>query len=187
MRYYDGFVTIETVHRKKRGSIPVITTCIEPVVESEQLKNLKDWNTQNLRQLENHLPVDRKLLGNVTDELGKIIQRTPQWMDVLQQIHNTGDYHMVQLVHEDNDLLNLPWGLAQDPISSQALGTIRRLALTKCVKHLVSDEPGTPTDGLAPPLKILVMISSPEDAEYDKRLSYEDEEFLILQAFSPLM
>ena len=105
----------------------MITTCIEPVVEPEQLKKLKDWNTQNRKQLENHLPVDRKLLGNVTDELGKIIQQTPHWMDVLQKIHNSGDHHMVQLVHEDNDFLNLPWGLAQDPISKQALGTIRTL------------------------------------------------------------
>ena len=64
----------------------MITTCIEPVVEPEQLKKLKDWNTQNRKQLENHLPVDRKLLGNVTDELGKIIQQTPHWMDVLQKI-----------------------------------------------------------------------------------------------------
>jgi len=167
--------------------MPVITTSIEPIVTAEQLQALREHNARLVRQLEHHLPVERDVLSQMTKLLGQVVQQTPTWVDVLRQVHHSGDHHLARLLHDDNEVLNMPWGMATDPISNQSLSTIRRLLLAKCPKKLTGDGGSGQAVSLAPPLKVLVMISSPDDSEYDKRLSFEDEEFFILQAFSPLM
>jgi len=167
--------------------MPIVTTSVEPVIETGQLTALKEHNARLMRQLEHHLPVERETLSQITRLLGQVVQQTPPWVDVLKQIHDGGDHHLVRLLHDDNEILNLPWLMATDPVSNQSLGTIRRLLLAKSPKRFAGDGQTAQAVSLASPLKVLVMISSPEDSEYDRRLSFEDEEFLILQAFSPLM
>ena len=167
--------------------MPVITISVEPIITAEQLTALKEHNARLVPQLEHHLPVEHGVLSQMATLLGQVVQQTPAWVDVLHRIQEGGDHHLVRLLHDDNEVLNLPWGMAPDPVSNQSLSTIRRLMLTKCPKKLTGDAGPGPLVLPAAPLKVLVMISSPDDSEYDKRLSFEDEEFLILQAFSPLM
>ncbi len=89
-------------------------------------------------------------------------------------------------MHHDNEILNLPWSMAVENKSNKQLGNIERLYLTKsipgCFEGKDLDFPKA-----SAPLKILIMISSPEDMEWKHRLSYEEEEHAILKAFEPLM
>jgi hypothetical protein len=88
------------------------------------------------------------------------------------------------MLHPDNEILNLPWTMAVDSISNQQIGAIQRLYLTKGLPGCTEVREALKTP---PPLKILIMISSPEDAGWRSQLSYEDEELEILKAFQPLM
>jgi tetratricopeptide (TPR) repeat protein len=82
-------------------------------------------------------------------------------------------YHL-HLVYKVKELLNLPWQLAVD-------GNVCISKNTSPVKRQGSllPHPG--------PLKLLVMISSPEDLDIHHRLSYEKEEDVLLKALGPLL
>ena len=87
-----------------------------------------------------------------------------------------GDYHHLHLTHEDKALLNLPWQIAIDTTVYPSVHISK--GLPSSVMTPLTPQPG--------PLRILVMISSPEDLGHDKRLSYEEEEQVILQVLAPL-
>jgi hypothetical protein len=141
--------------------MPIITTSFEPAITADQLKALKDYNARLVHQLEHHLPVERDVLSQVTELLGQVVLQTPTWVDVLRQVHDGGDHHVVRLLHDDNEVLNMPWGMATDPISNQSLSTIRRLMLAKCPKKFAVDAGPGQAVSLASPLKVLVMIDLP--------------------------
>ncbi len=160
-----------------------------------QAKTLKAQNLkvlQHLEHLEQRLPLKMAVLKDLQDALSGVVEKNPDWQRVLKSIHDSGDHYCVHLLHPDNEILNLPWSMAVDPVSRQPLGSIRRLYLTKSIPQYfnreANDFPKAP-----PPLKILIMVSSPEDPgnragqDRDKRLSYEEEEYEILKAFAPLM
>ncbi|MCB0856258.1 MAG: CHAT domain-containing protein, partial [Bacteroidetes bacterium] len=84
--------------------------------------------------------------------------------------------HIVQLLHKDNRLLNLPWRLAVEDREY--------LYITSGIREAENTALLTPKNPL--PLKILVIVSSPEDLHEEARLSYEQEEMRIIQSFEPL-
>ena len=151
-------------------------------LSTDQVANLKAQNAKVIKHLEDGFPLQLKVLEALKTELTKIANTTPPLVKILEETKR-GDHYAVQLLHSDNEILNLPWSLAVDNISGQALGAVNQLTLVKCLSGYVSRKK---LPAYAPPLKILFMISSPEDADWKSRLSFEDEEFHVLKAFEPL-
>ncbi|MCK5057012.1 MAG: tetratricopeptide repeat protein [Candidatus Aminicenantes bacterium] len=155
-------------------------------VSDTQIKKLKDFNQKVTRHLEEEFPLKLNVLEGLKVELSGIVNQSHDWQEVLQAVHDSEAGYCLRLMHRDNEILNMPWSIAVDGISNQPLGSIKRLHLSKsipgCFDEKGFDFPKTPA-----PLKILIMISSPEDTEWKYRLSYEDEEKQILKAFEPLM
>ncbi|MEZ4777482.1 MAG: tetratricopeptide repeat protein [Bacteroidia bacterium] len=86
--------------------------------------------------------------------------------------------HRTLLLRSDNpEWLNLPWrlGVAEFPHLFLVKGNATAETLPDYFPSI------------ALPLKILVMIASPEDSEWDRRLNYEQEEDQIINAFAPLL
>jgi tetratricopeptide (TPR) repeat protein len=151
-----------------------------------QIKELKDHYRQVIQHLEEGFPLKMKVLEALKSDLSNIVNNTPQWQEILQALHDNNDLYCIRLMHHDNEILNLPWSMAVDSKSNKQLGNIEKLYLTKSI-HGCFDEKSTGFPKAPAPLKILIMISSPEDTEWKHRLSYEEEEYAILKAFEPLM
>lgn len=155
-------------------------------LKETQIKQLKSHYRQVIRHLEEGFPLKMKVLEALKNDLSVIVNESPQWQEVLHAIHDGDDFYCIRLMHSDNEILNLPWSMAVDNKTNKQLGNIERLYLTKtiyrCFEEKGADFPKAPA-----PLKILIMISSPEDTEWKHRLSYEEEEYAILKAFEPLM
>ncbi|MFQ5589286.1 MAG: CHAT domain-containing protein, partial [Nitrospiria bacterium] len=151
-----------------------------------QIAALEAHNAKLFKHLEENEPLRVRILDDLKAELSKIVNSTPGFVDVLQQISHSGDHVALQVLNKNNEILNLPWSMAVDDRSGQALGQLRQLNLIKSLPEYLHPV-ARPTETAAPPLKILVMISSPENADHTTRLSHEAEEFQILSAFEPLL
>ena len=81
--------------------------------------------------------------------------------------------HHLHLMHRDKELLNLPWQMAIDENKHPSVYISKGFTIEQQLAAY------TPQAG---PLKVLIMISSPEDEKADKRLSYEKEEEALLEA-----
>jgi tetratricopeptide (TPR) repeat protein len=155
-------------------------------LKEPQIKQLKGHYRKVIRHLEEGFHLKLKVLEALKNDLSGIINHSPQWQEVLHSIHDGDDFYCIHLMHPDNEILNLPWSMAVDSKSNKQLGNIERLYLTKSIPGCF-EEKGTDFPKAPAPLKVLVMISSPEDTEWIHRLSYEEEEYAILKAFEPLM
>ncbi|NIM14347.1 MAG: CHAT domain-containing protein [Candidatus Aminicenantes bacterium] len=155
-------------------------------VKEEEVRELKNHYQKVIQHLEKGFPLKVKVLEELKASLSRIVKESRQWQEVLKAINRSGDYYCLHLLHEDNEILNLPWSMVIDNITDQPLGSIRRLYLTKGIPDYFKEK-GEDFPKAAAPLKVLMMISSLEDAEWKQRLSYEEEEFQILKAFEPLM
>jgi tetratricopeptide (TPR) repeat protein len=163
----------------------VISQTLDLELTHQQVENLKRHYAGVVKHLENRLPLNHSVLENLKVELTGIVNLLPEWKKVLNDIYNSGDYYRLLLRHRDNEILNLPWSMAVDKNSGKSLGAIRQLYLCKGIHNYFSEETNFTTT--AAPLKVLVMISAPEDLGISGQFFYEVEEFAILQAFSPLM
>ncbi|MGB0930927.1 MAG: CHAT domain-containing protein [Chitinophagales bacterium] len=153
-----------------------------PMTPNKTLQlNLINPQTQNLLQLQQQLnekleqwgSLRPEMLADLTEEMKKILQGQTEYPDIAAQARNRQS--RLHLTHDDPNILNLPWRLATQELSL--------LFLTKG-KNTQGDLPILEADN--PPLKILVMISSPENASYESRLNYEEEEDQIIRAFENL-
>ncbi len=151
-----------------------------------QTKKLIALNEKILKHLEEEHSVRVSVLNDLEVELSRVLQTQSSLIKILEKIKSSGDYFDILLSHQNNKILNLPWTLAKDPISGESLGNIQQLLLSKCPPDFFRENKDV-LPSLAPPLKILIMISSPEDADHKNRLSFEEEEFEILKAFQPLL
>lgn len=116
-------------------------------------------------------------------ELSSALRKNTALHDVIKKIDNSGDFYHVNFTHSDPEVLNMPWGIALDPTGeSRRLMDIHRLFISKSPFDLTQKMP----ESTAGPLKILVMISMPEDSPYSDRLDFEKEEHKIITAFLPL-
>ena len=159
---------------------------IQITLSEEKVQRIKSLNEKVLRHLEDNFSLRLSILADLKAELSGIVKEMPEFIDVLERINRSGDYYDLQLFHGDNEMLNLPWNMATDPVSGRQLGNIQQLLISKGLPDYFKADKNRQSQ-LAPPLKILIMISSPEDADYKGRLSFEEEEMLILQAFQPLL
>ncbi len=155
-------------------------------IADEQIRNLKELNSKIVKFLEDRFSLKIKIIDELRQELTKVIEEQKELIEILEKVNKSGDYYDVLLTHADNEILNLPWRMAEDPVSGKSLGSIQQLLLSKCPADYFR-KAGDESEPLAPPLKILIMISSPEDSDYKSRLSYEKEEFMILKSVLPLM
>ena len=138
-------------------------------IVDNQVKKLKDQNAKVMQHLEKRLPLDLKVVEELKTELSGIVSQSKELTGVLEKISKSGDYYYLQLLHEDNEILNLPWSMAVDVVSNQSLGNIQQLCLSKCLPGFAKEAATTVQPQIAPPLKILIMISSPEDSDYKGR------------------
>ncbi|MCB0264956.1 MAG: CHAT domain-containing protein, partial [Calditrichaeota bacterium] len=164
----------------------MIRTVIQPNLTSEQVNTLKSLNQEFVAFLERKIPaIKPSVLLELKDNLSEVVKNTPEWVSVFEKIKTGGNYHLVQLQHADTEILTLPWQLANNPLTGEQISEISQHLLVNSLENAFSDTNYQPE--IAAPLKILIMISSPEDLPHTGRLSYEDEEFLILKAFQPLL
>lgn len=168
----------------KEPTTNVLWKPIEVNVSPEQIQALKASNHKLIEHLEQGEPLMPAMLGDLKAELSAIVNGTPAFAEALDEMANSRKHMTIQLLHEDNEILNLPWTLAVDQESQKQLGDFKRLVLTKGLRG--ADTTLT-FSKIAPPLKILIMISSPQDTDHRNRLSYEDEERAIFSAFEPLL
>lgn len=84
------------------------------------------------------------------------------------------------LFHSDNSVLNLPW----ERILGSRSEAIRDLLIHRSHEEIFRD---TEQRAFKPPLRILVLISSPENSPPEKALNFEKEEMSLLQALEPMI
>ncbi len=148
---------------------------------------LKDLNGKIIKDLENHLPLDVKKLDIMKGAMTTIVNKNEQLVEVLKDINKRGRHYVIRLTHNDNEILNLPWSMATDAVSKMSLANIEFLNIVKYLSGDIIEADDLQTWDDAPPLKILIMLSSPDDLPWEKQLSYDDEEYIILSAFEPLL
>ncbi len=126
--------------------------------------------------------LNTRALTALKKELSYVISKNDQLVDTLQEIHQGDKFYHVNLCHPNAQILNLPWGIAVDPVCKSPLNEIKQFLLSK--NSLLREPDKRELTG--GPLKILIMISSPKDSGIKGRLSYEEEERQILHALEPL-
>ena len=156
-------------------------------LSDQEIQALKQQNARIIQHLEEGYPLKPELLAGLKQELTAVINKNTDFRKVMERIANSGEHYVVQLFHKDNEILNLPWSIAVDELTQQALGSIERLYLTKCLPDFMKGNTGLYQPKAAAPLKVLLMISSPEDSGWKSVLSYDEEEYENLKAFTPLI
>lgn len=136
---------------------------------------LYELNEKFVKQLENGRGLQPEFFAALKQSLKELLNQQKGVQEFWKEVQKDpqGQYHL-HITHKDKSILNLPWQIAvEDP----AVHISKGLPATGHFDH------HTPQAG---PLRILVMISSPEDLDFDKRLSYEEEEQVILKMLAPL-
>ncbi|MEM0994653.1 MAG: CHAT domain-containing protein, partial [Bacteroidota bacterium] len=123
-----------------------------------------------LQKMERQLPVS---LPPLQKALLEVLSKHQQWQEI--EAFPSTQHHAIHLRHEDSSMLNLPWQLALEGKGYRYLS-----------KGLPNSNEVCYEAHIPLPLKILVMIASPENASIESRLSYEEEEARIIEAFEPL-
>ena len=129
----------------------------------KQAETLKSHYQQVIAHLEKEKPLRMGVLSGLQQAMSTVVEETPRWQAVLQAVAGSGDHTCLHLLHKDNEILNLPWSLALDPVSGNPLGQVERLYLTKSIPGIFKSEKAA-LSAAAPPLKVLLMIASPEDS-----------------------
>ncbi|MCG8327559.1 MAG: CHAT domain-containing protein, partial [Chitinophagales bacterium] len=140
-------------------------------ITADQHAELLDQQERFINKLENKKQLEVSFLDGLRKSMRELLEAQSGVAELIDKAKT--EHHLVQLNHSDNNILNLPWRLAVEDIP--------QLFITK----------GLPTSSNSEyalqqplPLKVLVMISAPEDTH--ARLSYEEEEEQIIRAFEPL-
>ncbi len=155
---------------------------IQLEIPEKTVKSLKDDFARVVTFIENGGSLNTRVLQQLADNMSAVVAANKQFMGILNAISGSGDFFHLNLCHPDAEILNLPWGMALDPVSNRPLNEIPQLLISKNSQSAEA-KAIVPTKG---PLKILVMISSPKDLPAEGRLHFEEEERRILQAFEPL-
>lgn len=153
-------------------------------IPGKTIKSLKESFGRVVAFLEKGGTLNLRVLEELQEGLSAVIAGDGPIREVLEQAAKGSDFFHVNLCHQDAEVLNLPWGMALDPVSGRMLSEVPQVFISKNVitKEKEPALPG-PAGG---PLKILVMISSPKDVVQEGRLHYEEEERQVLRAFEPL-
>ncbi|MEO1416346.1 MAG: CHAT domain-containing protein [Bacteroidota bacterium] len=158
--------------------------------------SLKLSATQEAELLQAYIPLQKYLeretslsseaLDHLQQRLNQTVAEQDDLIAVLQAKQQGGEHHLIQLQHPKQEILNLPWQMALDPLAKQPLGMSQRLYLCQ---QQTSGTPHTWSSYDSPhpgPLKILIMVASPIDTPYKRVLSYDEEERSILVAIDQI-
>ena len=140
----------------------------------EQEALLQAQYQQLQQQLEQGLPLQPVLFADLRSSMQTILEGQTDFPDIAK--FTAAQHHTLHLMHDNNFILNLPWRLA--------LENRDRIYLSKGLPTAATISDYQATNPL--PLKILVMIASPEGGEIQHRLSWEKEEGQIIRAFEKL-
>ena len=151
-------------------------------IPGKTIKSLKESFNRVISFLEKGGTLSLQVLEELQQALSAVIAANKPIREVLERADKGSDFFHLNLCHRDAGVLNLPWGIALDPVSGRFLSEVPQVFISKNVLIGGPHMPG-PAGG---PLKILVMISSPKDVAREGRLYYEEEERRILRAFEPL-
>jgi len=153
-------------------------------IANKTIKSLKESFARVVSFLEKGGSLNLRVLEELQQGMSAVIAGNKKIKELLEQAAKGSDFFHVNLSHPDAEVLNLPWGMALDPVSGRMLSEVPQVFISKNVitKEKEPALPG-PAGG---PLKILVMISSPKDVDLGGRLHYEEEERQVLRAFEPL-
>ena len=136
-----------------------------------QEANLLQVHVELNKLMEKALPLPHGLQQRIKTQLSDTLQAQPDWAAWAANVYTP---RVLALQHPDNRILNLPW----------------ELALEEHAHLFLSKNTAAPVDAYTAnnplPLKILVMVSAPEDSTVRSRLSFEEEELHILRACAPL-
>ncbi len=151
-------------------------------IPNKTIKSLKESFNRVISFLEKGGTLNLQVLKELQQGLSAVIAGNKQFQELLEQAVEGSDFFHLNLCHKDAEVLNLPWGIALDPVSGRFLSEVPQVFISK---NVLTGKPSfkEPARG---PLKILVMISSPKDVALEGRLHYEEEERQILRAFEPL-
>ncbi len=147
---------------------------IELALSDQQIASLDKHYADLLANLEHKPFLTPKMLDKLRLVMRTALESQPSFAEIYQQAKHT--HTVLHLIHRDNRLLNLPWRLAVEERE--------RLSLTCGVQGIKQKQAFQAQ--AASPLKILVMVSAPEDLNRTGRLDYESEEQQIIQAFGEL-
>jgi tetratricopeptide (TPR) repeat protein len=153
-------------------------------IPTKTIKSLKESFGRVISFLEKGGTLNLQVLEEVQQGLSAVIAGNKQIRELLERAAKGSDFFHLNLCHQDAEVLNLPWGIALDPVSGRFLSEVPQVFISKNV--LTKDKEPHLTKPAGGPLKILVMISSPKDVALEERLYYEEEERQILRAFEPL-
>jgi len=150
-------------------------------------QDLKQAFSELVEKIEQNKVVQHSDLKPMRDMLTQYVSSHSEFSGILKAAHNSDQFFILHLLHHDPEILNLPWILATDTHSGRAIADISQIYLTRGLMNDAGEAFPDISPALAPlPLRILVMVSSPIDADSKSRLSFEDEEAAILHAFEPL-
>ncbi|QWR78375.1 CHAT domain-containing protein [Candidatus Magnetomonas plexicatena] len=155
-------------------------------IPDDKKKELKELGSKFTEAMEKDGTADNKIIEPLKIEMSKIINADSDVKTILKDAVTKGSHHVLRLLDNDNEILNLPWSLAVESDTNTRLGDIETLHILK-TPTAINNKKSADFTPKAAPLKILIMISSPIDLSYKSRLAQEDEEYEILKAFEPLL
>ena len=126
------------------------------------------------KRIERGKAFSKELIIDLKQELVEVIEKS---INLSELKNRKSDKIVIHLIHSNNEILNLPWNIVFEDIPN--------IYLSKGHLPLQIEKKDISSFNFLP-LKILVMISSPEDSSLESRLSYEEEENAIITSFAPL-
>ncbi|ETR64794.1 MAG: hypothetical protein OMM_15334, partial [Candidatus Magnetoglobus multicellularis str. Araruama] len=149
------------------------TKNIKLQISKQTTQTLKTQFTTLVNAIETQKYALHSDIQPLTQTLTEVVNNNSQLSELLKTTNDSGEFFVVTLQHHDPEILNLPWGMAVDKNSNKQLIDIQQIYLTKGLLSETGEAyPDISTELAALPLKILVMVSSPEDATYKNRLSF---------------
>jgi tetratricopeptide (TPR) repeat protein len=159
------------------------TTTIQLTLNKDQKKRLLDYNEKIEERLEQGKILANISLQELINEMSNILSGHPEIAAAIEETEK-GNHILLNLQHKDNRIVNLPWMKAKVD-GGRELSSYEYLYLSKSPTGKF--DATNSTNRMPLPLKVLVVVSSPEDIPPDQRLDYEKEEYQLLKAFEKLI
>lgn len=155
-----------------------------PLTLSEaEVAGLKGLHGRLQRRLEAGYPLPSAELDELLALLSRCFNQLPEIGECLSAAAG-GSNHTLILVHPDSEILSLPWHAATDAQSGQAVGLLPHLYITKMLRAPSAVQ--APAQLAAAPLKVLVLVSMPEDLKSEQRRAFQQQQFMLLDSLDPL-
>jgi tetratricopeptide (TPR) repeat protein len=146
-------------------------------LSESQKQTLRDINKAFALLVADKKNIDPTLINRLSHELKTALEAQPDWTYIQEQAKNFR-HQMLHLVHEESDLLSLPWHIT--PYNNRFIHISKGFSLRNA--SLESFEPEKVL-----PLKILVVIAMPDDLEEKERLNHESEIESLIEAFDTIL